>query len=126
VGGHRHGRYHRYARPCGSETFAVQRYWCPECAVTISVLPADRLPYRSVAGARLEAFFNEAAEASVSFTHSPQKRRLVAPVMKQYWLLNGFDDCEEVPPNLSLVLDRVCPQTVVNGGFAVADAHSDG
>ena len=31
--------------------------------MTISVLPADRLPYGPVEGARLEAFFNEAAEA---------------------------------------------------------------
>ena len=59
---HRHGRYARYARPWGAETFPVQRYWCPECALTLSVLPAERLPYRPVEGARLAAFFNEQAE----------------------------------------------------------------
>ena len=60
---HRHGRYARYAHPAGAETFDVQRFWCPTCGLTISVLPAERLPYRPLAGGRLASFFNEQAEA---------------------------------------------------------------
>lgn len=59
---HRHGCYFRYARPSGSEKLAVQRYWCPSCELSISVLPAERLPYRSLEAGRVEAFFNEQAE----------------------------------------------------------------
>ena len=60
---HRHGCYSRYARPSGADSFGVQRFFCPQCGLTISVLPADRLPYRPLEGGRLEDFFNEQAEA---------------------------------------------------------------
>ena len=59
---HRHGHYDRFAQPTGSETFVVERFWCPVCGLTLSVLPADRLPYRPLAGDRLEACFNQQAE----------------------------------------------------------------
>lgn len=41
----------------------MQRFLCLECELTISVLPADRLPYRAVECSRLEGFFNQQAEA---------------------------------------------------------------
>ena len=45
--------------------------------------------------------------------------------MNQHRLLDGFEDGKEFPPNLSLVLDGVRPQAVLDGGVAVADAHAD-
>jgi hypothetical protein len=80
---HRHGCYHRYARPCGEERMAVQRYWCPECELTISVLPAERLPYRSVEGSRLEAFFN--TQAGIGSGPDPPPGQLEAGCLRRAW-----------------------------------------
>lgn len=60
---HRHGAYKRYSDPEGEERFPVQRYWCPACGGTVSVLPVQRLPYRPLQGERVAAFFNARAEA---------------------------------------------------------------
>jgi len=49
---HRHGCYHRYARPVGGEELAIQRYWCPDCGLTLSVLAEECLPYRPLEAAR--------------------------------------------------------------------------
>lgn len=80
---HRHGCYPRYAGTSGTESYRVQRYWCPQCGLTISVLPADRLPYRSVTGTRLEAFFNEAAEAGSG--PDPPPDELEAGSLRRAW-----------------------------------------
>jgi len=80
---HRHGCYPRYAQPSGADTFDVQRFWCPECGLTISVLPAERLPYRPLAGARLEAFFNEQAESGSG--PDPPPAVLEAGCLRRAW-----------------------------------------
>jgi hypothetical protein len=80
---HRHGCYFRYARPSGTETFPVQRYWCPSCELTISVLPADRLPYRPLEGARLEAHFNKQAE--IGSGPDPPPALLEAGCLRRAW-----------------------------------------
>ena len=82
-GVHRHGSYHRYASAEGSAQFRVQRFWCPECELTISVLPADRLPYRPVEGARLEAYFNEQAEIGTG--PDPPPAVLEAGCLRRAW-----------------------------------------
>lgn len=80
---HRHGAYFRYGRPSGQETFPVQRYWCPQCALTVSVLPAQRLPYRPLEGARLERFFNQQAE--VGSGPDPPPAPLEAGCLRRAW-----------------------------------------
>ncbi len=80
---HRHGWYHRYARPAGSERLAVQRYWCPGCGLTISVLPAERLPYRPLEGPRVEAFFN--AQAGIGSGPDPPPGQLEAGGLRRAW-----------------------------------------
>ena len=80
---HRHGCYHRYSRSSGEQRFRVQRYWCPDCGLTISVLPADRLPYRPVEGARLEAFFN--AQAGIRSGPDPPPGVLEAGCLRRAW-----------------------------------------
>lgn len=80
---HRHGCYSRYAKASGTETFRVQRFWCPECELTLSVLPDNRLPYRPVEGARLEAFFNEQAEAGAG--PDPPPEALEAGCLRRAW-----------------------------------------
>ena len=80
---HRHGSYWRYAHPCGAETFAVQRYWCPECELSLSVLPPGRLPYRSAPSQRLEAFLDEQAEVSSGLDPPPEE--LEAGCLRRAW-----------------------------------------
>ena len=55
---HGHGRYLRHIDPDGDECFAVPRYCCTRCGLTISVLVDSRLPYRPVAAEELEAAFD--------------------------------------------------------------------
>jgi hypothetical protein len=80
---HRHGCYQRYAGVAGVERLAVQRYWCPECELTVSVLPADRLPYRAVEGPRLEAYFN--AQAGIGSGPDPPPGVLEAGCLRRAW-----------------------------------------
>ena len=80
---HRHGHYFRYAQPSGNATFRVPRFLCPRCRLPISVLPVDRLPYRSVAGPRLEAHFNEQAEAGAG--SDPPPDALEAGCLRRAW-----------------------------------------
>lgn len=58
---HRHGCYLRYADPEGTLKERIQRYLCPPCGLTFSVLPADRLPYRPVRAERLQEDFDQRA-----------------------------------------------------------------
>lgn len=80
---HRHDQYSRYASPEGTERFSVQRYRCPRCELTISVLPVGCLPYRSLKGPRLEAFFNAQAEAGSG--PDPPPGELEAGCLRRAW-----------------------------------------
>lgn len=80
---HRHGWYFRYDQPSGRATFPVARFLCPQCGLTVSVLPANRLPYRSVNGARLEAHFNQQAEAGAG--PDPPPDQLEAGCLRRAW-----------------------------------------
>ena len=80
---HRHGWYYRYFRPAGNERIAIQRYRCPVCAVTISVLPTGRLPYRPLEAPRLEAFFNAQAEEGTG--PDPPPGPLEAGCLRRAW-----------------------------------------
>jgi hypothetical protein len=55
---HCHGHYERYADPEGTTKERIERYRCPPCRLTISVLPPHRLPYRPVRAERLQAAFD--------------------------------------------------------------------
>ncbi len=61
----------------------MQRYWCPNCGLTISVLPADRLPYRPLEGTRLEAHFNKQAEIGSGL--DPPPALLEAGCLRRAW-----------------------------------------
>jgi len=58
---HRHGCYERYADPQGTQKESVQRYLCPPCGLTFSVLLAHRLPYRPIRAERLQGDFDQRA-----------------------------------------------------------------
>jgi hypothetical protein len=80
---HRHGCYGRYGKPAGSERLKVQRYWCPECELTISVLPADQLPYRPLEGERVQAYFD--AQAGIGSGPDPPPEVLEAGCLHRAW-----------------------------------------
>jgi len=61
----------------------VQRYWCPGCGLSLSVLPADRLPYRPLEGPRMEAFFN--AQAGIGSGPDPPPGPLEAGCLRRAW-----------------------------------------
>ena len=62
---HKHGCYERYADPAGAkeeeQEESIQRYLCPPCGLTFSVLPPHRLPYRPIRAERLQADFDQRA-----------------------------------------------------------------
>jgi hypothetical protein len=62
---HKHGCYERYAAPAGAskkeEREKNQRYLCPPCGLTFSVLPPHRLPYRPIRAERLQGDFDQRA-----------------------------------------------------------------
>ncbi len=58
---HRHGHYERYADPEETLKERIQRYLCPPCGQTFSVLPPHRLPYRPLRAERLQAEFDKRA-----------------------------------------------------------------
>lgn len=80
---HRHGCYRRYAKPTGGERLAVQRYWCPDCGLTISVLCAEQLPYRPLEAQRVEAFFD--AQAGIRSGPDPPPGVLEAGCLRRAW-----------------------------------------
>ena len=61
----------------------------------------------------------------MTFLHLFQKSCFVAPVVNQHRLLDGFEDGQELSPNLPFVLGGVRPEAVLDGGFAVTDAQAD-
>jgi len=61
----------------------VQRYWCPQCNLTISVLPADRLPYRPLEGLRLQSSFDE--RAGIDSGPDPPPAQLEAGCLRRAW-----------------------------------------
>ena len=80
---HRHGWYGRYLKPEGSQRIKIQRYRCPVCELTVSVLPADHLPYRPLEAPRLEAFFNAQAEAGTG--PDPPPGQVEAGCLRRAW-----------------------------------------
>ena len=80
---HRHGCYLRYADPKGDERIAMQRYLCPPCGHTVSVLPSHRLTYRPLQVGRLEVYFD--AQAGVSAGLDPPPEPIEAGCLRRAW-----------------------------------------
>ena len=67
---HRHGSYTR-CRGTGGKRSRVQRYECPRCGRTWSVIPQDMLPYRLLGIARWEALMDERSGLAGGGTRPP-------------------------------------------------------
>jgi hypothetical protein len=81
---HRHGHYQRYADPEGAERERIQRYLCPPCGLTFSVLPPHRLPYRPVRAERLQADFDRRAGIQTNGL-DPPPRVVEAGCLQRAW-----------------------------------------
>jgi transposase-like protein len=58
---HRHAKYSRYSKAdgCSDEDLqTIERYFCPLCGRTCSVLPDDMLPYRSISASKTQKHFD--------------------------------------------------------------------
>jgi hypothetical protein len=104
---HRHGNYHRYAHPTGAEKFAVSRFLCVRCGHTVSVLPPNRLTYRSLQVHRLQGAFD--AQAKVSSGLDPPPEPVEAGCLQRAW---------------TRFLTRVDSLTHAFGQIVSAGAHS--
>ena len=86
---HKHGCYERYADPAGAkkkqeESEGIQRYLCRPCGLTLSVLPAHRLPYRAVRAERLQGHFDQRAGIQTQGL-DPPPRAVEAGCLKRAW-----------------------------------------
>jgi hypothetical protein len=61
----------------------VQRYRCPGCGLTISVLPANRLPYRALEAERLQSYLD--AQAGIGTGPDPPPGELEAGCLRRAW-----------------------------------------
>ena len=81
---HRHGFYWRFADPEGSKQERIQRYRCPGCGLTFSVLPRHRLPYRAVRAKRLQRDFDRRAGIQTPGL-DPPPRPVEAGCLQRAW-----------------------------------------
>ena len=83
---HKHGCYWRYAEPEPQETLQerIQRYLCPPCGLTFSVLPSHRLPYRAVRAERLQGDFDRRAGIQTQGL-DPPPRAVEAGCLQRAW-----------------------------------------
>jgi hypothetical protein len=81
---HRHGAYERYAACDGEGCLRIERFRCPRCGRTFSVLPQDRLPYRAATTTSLQAEF----DARASGTDPPPAREKERGCLRRAW--QGF------------------------------------
>ena len=85
---HKHGCYERYADPAGAkeeeQEESIQRYLCPPCGLTFSVLPPHRLPYRPIRAERLQGDFDQRAGIQTPGL-DPPPRAVEAGCLQRAW-----------------------------------------
>jgi hypothetical protein len=81
---HKHGCYWRYAEPEETLEEPIQRYLCPPCGLSFSVLPAHRLPYRAVRAERLQGDFDQRAGIQTQGL-DPPPRVVEAGCLQRAW-----------------------------------------
>jgi transposase-like protein len=108
---HRHGAYERYADCDGQRCVRIERFRCPRCGRTFSVLPQDRLPYRAVTTPRLEAPVRCPRFGHRSTAHRRKRARLPAASLatvrrprRSFMRFAGPNDCTH-PPQRKRVLE---------------------
>ena len=85
---HKHGYYERYADPADTkeedQRERIQRYLCPPCGLTFSVLPPHRLPYRPIRAERLQGDFDQRAGIQTQGL-DPPPRAVEADGLQRAW-----------------------------------------
>lgn len=95
---HKHGTYRRYRGVEGAEVQHVQRYACPRCGRTWSVIPRGMMPYRSWEVERFEALLDDRFGLTGGGARPPPAtenengciRRAIQKLSKRIPLLRGF------------------------------------
>lgn len=141
---HKHGSYGRY---CGLEgetdddRESIPRFLCVFCGWTISVLPDNQLPYRSIDVGRLALWLNReylggpepptasekekgcARRALRCFVrHSPSLIKALGQIVKDIgasarslWLV--LDNLSDVKNTLRFLQEKLKPEKFADGGF---------
>jgi hypothetical protein len=71
---HRHGSYERYENCDSHQRSPIERFVCPRCGRTLSVLPKNRLPYVAVNTTILESDFDARASGTDPPSSSEKER----------------------------------------------------
>jgi hypothetical protein len=78
---HRHGCYQRYKDCHSPRRLRIERFRCPRCGRTLSVLPKNRLPYLALNTSILEADF----DARASGTDPPPRGEKERGCLRRAW-----------------------------------------
>jgi hypothetical protein len=108
---HRHGRYPRYRGLEGERAVWVQRYLCPQCRKTWSVIPPDMMPYLSVPVRRFEALSDAALAALADGNPRPPP----ATVKEQSFIRRQLRKLSERAPFLCGLLGQRLPLKAKTG-----------
>jgi hypothetical protein len=80
---HRNGSYLRYRGTEGGERVAVQLYVCPQCGLTVSVIPEGMFPYRSMPVARFEELVDESTNLAGDGARPPPATQIEAGCIRR-------------------------------------------
>lgn len=113
---HRNGSYQRYRGAEGTERVTVQLFVCPQCRLTVSVIPAGMFPYRSIPVARFEQVLDAGAGSAGGGARSPPAsqieqgsiRRAVRKLSERIPLLCGLLG-QRMPWSARTGIDRFWP-----------------
>ena len=112
---HRHGSYKRHSKAealTDEDQVAIQRYLCPPCECTCSVLPDDMLPYSPVSASQTQKHFDAVFNGGPAPPATEKERGCFL-----HRALRRFD--EHVVPLraiLGQMLKVVCPPPLSNSG----------
>jgi hypothetical protein len=80
---HRNGSYQRYRSAEGAGRVTVQLFVCPQCRLTVSVIPAGMFPYRSMPVARFEELVDERAGLAGGGARPPPATQIEAGCIRR-------------------------------------------
>ena len=80
---HRNGSYSRYSGAEGGKRVAVRLFVCPQCGRTVSVIPANMFPYRSMPVARFEELVDERAGLAGGGARPPPATQIEAGCIRR-------------------------------------------
>jgi hypothetical protein len=80
---HRNGSYQRYRNSEGRELVTVQLFLCPQCGLTVSVIPSGMFPYRSMPVARFEELADDSTRLAGGGARPPPATQIEAGCIRR-------------------------------------------